>query len=748
MGQYKAQFISMILMIVLGIGMFVGFQMEWVSIERNTEDFFTETGFADYRLVSENGFSEEELQTIAQLDGVDAAARYLAVNAEVKQRAGDSVAMTVTTDPAVSGCKYISGAVYDPESEDGIWLSDRYAKENDISVGDPLTLVYKGLELSGTVRGLVKSGEYLICVRDESQLMPDFTTYGFAYLSPRFYEKTVGTAFYPQIHVLSSLSKADFIERVDQVLPVTPLILTRNEVASYVQAQGEANEGKTMGAVLPTLFLLIAVLTMVTTMHRLTAKEKTQIGTLKALGFRDRRIARHYTSYALAVGLIGTVFGVALGYGVAWYIMNPDGMMGTYFDMPAWKLYLPWFCVVILLAMLALLTLIGYLSVRQILHGNAADALRPYAPKRMKPLLLERTKLFHRFSFGTRWNLRDVMRHKSRTAMSLVGIIGCMIILVCAFGMRDTMDGFLDLYYNGALGYNSRIYLAEDATQEQKEALLERYDGDWSASLSVQLEEKTVSLDIYELPHDMVRFPAKSGKYTELKDDGAYVCLRIADEFGLSVGDRFTVSPYGSDAEYTLRVAGLIRSVSESVVITPEYAAAVGIPVHPDTIYTESESVAADAAIKSVQSRQAVMDSFDTFTEIMDTMIWLFVAGALLLGVIVLYNLGVMSYTERYREMATLKVIGFRDAKIGRLLIGQNMWLSIVGAVVGLPAGVGVLSYMLDKLAGEYEMKLMLGWRTYVFSLLLTFGMSLLVGLLVSRKNRKIDMVEALKGAE
>ena len=412
MGQYKAQFISMILMIVLGIGMFVGFQMEWVSIERNTEDFFTETGFADYRLVSENGFSEEELQTIAQLDGVDAAARYLAVNAEVKQRAGDSVAMTVTTDPAVSGCKYISGAVYDPESEDGIWLSDRYAKENDISVGDPLTLVYKGLELSGTVRGLVKSGEYLICVRDESQLMPDFTTYGFAYLSPRFYEKAVGTAFYPQIHVLSSLSKADFIERVDQVLPVTPLILTRNEVASYVQAQGEANEGKTMGAVLPTLFLLIAVLTMVTTMHRLTAKEKTQIGTLKALGFRDRRIARHYTSYALAVGLIGTVFGVALGYGVAWYIMNPDGMMGTYFDMPAWKLYLPWFCVVILLAMLALLTLIGYLSVRQILHGNAADALRPYAPERMKPLLLERTKLFHRFSNFHYTSFREIPQLK------------------------------------------------------------------------------------------------------------------------------------------------------------------------------------------------------------------------------------------------------------------------------------------------------------------------------------------------
>lgn len=142
------------------------------------------------------------------------------------------------------------------------------------------------------------------------------------------------------------------------------------------------------------------------------------------------------------------------------------------------------------------------------------------------------------------------------------------------------------------------------------------------------------------------------------------------------------------------------------------------------------------------------MDSFDSFVGMMNMMIIILVLGALVLGIVVLYNLGVMSYTERYREMATLKVVGFKDKKIGQLLIGQNLWLSVIGILIGLPAGIGTLAYLLKALAGEYEMRMAISPQTVIISVLLTAGISLLVGWMVSRKNRKIDMVEALKGAE
>lgn len=755
MGLYKAQFISMILMIALGIGVFVGFNMEWVSIEKNMTSFFRDTGYADYRVVSEAGFSEDDFNKIAAIEGVNQATRYLSVNADVKEKDGDNVALTVTTDEQVSGFLVTEGEAYDKTSKDGIWLSDKYAASNDIKIGDNLTFVYKNIEIKGAVKGLIKAGEYMICVRDESQLMPDYTTYGFAYISPALYRDAANIEFYPQINMISDLEKKDLIEKVDRALGSTVMVYTKDETISYSEAKGEATEGKTMGSILPVLFLLIAVLTMVTTMHRLTAKEKTQIGTLKALGFKDKRILRHYTSYAFMVGILGSAIGIVLGYGVAYFIMNPDGMMGTYLDMPEWNLYFPWFCYIVLAALIALLTLIGFLSVKQMLKGTAADALRPYSPKKMKPMLIERAGLFHRLSFGTRWNMRDIMRHKSRTAMSLIGIIGCMILIVASLGMGDTMNAFLKLYYDGATNYATRIYLAEEATDEDRETICKKYDGDWSSSTGVQMqasngEEKSVSLDIYGIKKDKVRFPDRNAEYLDIGEDGAYICMRLADEFKLSEGDLFVVSPYGSDREYTLKVAGIIRSVSECIVMTPAYADSIDFSYVMDSVYTDTakSDIAADRSVKSVLSKQAIMDSFNTFTDLMNTMIVVLIAGALLLGVIVLYNLGVMSYTERYREMATLKVVGFKDKKIGKLLIGQNLWLSLIGILIGLPAGMGTLAYLLNALAGEYEMKLAISVQTVLYSIILTMGMALLVSLMVSRKNKKIDMVEALKGAE
>lgn len=750
MGLYRAQFISMIIMIAIGTGIFVGFNMEWYSIEGNTSSFFEKTGYADFRIISEKGYSAADLKKISDIDGVDNAGRYVSIAADVKERKDDAVALTVTTNEKVSGVLITYGEKYDAKSTDGIWLSDKYAEANDLKIGDSITLAYKGIEMKGVIKGLVKAGEQLICVRDSSQLMPDYNTFGFAYISPVMYEKTIGRDYYPQINVVSSMSKKDFTGKADDALGNTAMILAKDESASYSNAHGEVEEGQTMGSILPTLFLLIAVLTMVTTMHRLTVKEKTQIGTLKALGFKNRRILRHYTSYAFMIGIIGSAIGVGLGFFIAWYIMNPDGMMGTYFDMPEWKLYIPSFCYYILAAIIVVLTLIGFLSVRKMLNGTAADALRPYSPKKMKPMIIERTKLFHKLSFSTRWNLRDIVRHKSRSAMSLLGIVGCTLLIMASFGMRDTMNSFLDTYYDGAMKYSSRIYFTENATNEQKNRLAEKYDADLSASVSVQAEEKTVSVDVYKIEHELVAFPGDNMDYVKLPDDGALICERLADQFDVKEGDELTFSPFGTDNEYTVKISKIMRSVSESIAISSDYAKEIKLPFAFDSAYTKTQKsdISADTCIKSIQSKQMIMDSFETFIDIFNTMIIILVLGALVLGIVVLYNLGVMSYTERYREMATLKVVGFKDKKIGQLLIGQNLWLSVFGVILGIPAGIGALDYLLKALAGEYEMKMQVSVLSVAISIALTVGMSLLVSLMVSRKNKKIDMVEALKGAE
>jgi putative ABC transport system permease protein len=482
-------------------------------------------------------------------------------------------------------------------------------------------------------------------------------------------------------------------------------------------------------------------------MHRIATKEKTQIGTLKALGFKNRRILRHYTSYGLFIGIVGTLFGVGLGYAVCSVIMSEGGMMGTYFDMPDWSAVIPEFCYPVLAVTIVLLTLISYLSVRRQLKGTAADALRPYAPKKMRKIFFERFRFWNKFSFGTKWNIRDLSRHKSRSAMTLFGIVGCMVLMVGGLGMRDTMSGFLDLLNNDISNYTTKVNLVDDADLDKSKKLIKELDGDWESLTGISLDGDTISLDIIHNPKDMLNVIDEDNNRIKLSDRGVYLCLRLKDK--AEIGDTITFSPYGSKKTYKAEVLGYNRSVmTESITMSDKLADKLKIDYSVSAIYTDKKTneIKSSDLISGKQDKAQLMETFNSFVQIMDSMVVILVIAAAVLGIVVLYNLGVMSYVERSRELATLKVLGFRNRTIGRLLISQNIWLTFIGVTVGLPAGVLVLRWLITALAGEYEMKLMLGALTYSVSILLTFGVSLMVGLMVAKKNKKIDMVEALKG--
>ena len=737
----------MVIMIAIGVGIFLGFNIEWKSLETDALGFLADTDYADYRLYAEGGFSDDDIKQIKNIDGVDAATRYFSVNVGIKDTK-KSVTLNVSEDYTVSTMMITDGAEYD-QSSNGIWLSDKFANANNIKIGDTLTFTYMGIEISGEIVGLCKSGENLVCVADENQLMPDYEAHGFAYISPQKLENALGFAFYPQINMISDLDKETLEERVKDATGTTLLVTTKDEHNAYAGVKSEAEEGKTMGSILPVLFLAIAILTMVTTMHRIAANEKVQIGTLKALGFRDRKILLHYTSYGLVIGIIGIGIGIGLGFLIASLIISPTGMMSTYLDMPDWSLHMPAFCVPVMIATLAFLTLISFLSVKKMLRGTAADALRPYTPKVMKKSVIEILPFWKKLSFGTKWNVRDILRHKARSAMTLVGVVGCMILLVGGLGMKDTMGSFLDMLDRDISNYETKVGLTETATNEDAKALAEALNGDWQASSGISYEGKTVAMEIYNADHNKIRFLTEDNEITELSDDGVYLCLRLKDT--ANIGDTIEFSPYGSEETYTVKVAGYLRSlVAENIVMTDTYADSLGIDYHIGSIYTDtsSENIESSSIISGKQEKQMIMDSYDTFMEIMNLMIVILVVAAIVLGIVVLYNLGVMSYVERHRELATLKILGFRDKATGKLLVSQNIWLTFIGVLIGLVGGYGVLYVLVKALVSEYELSITIGIMTYIVSIALTFGVSLIVGLMVARRNKKIDMVEALKGAE
>ena len=783
--SYKSQFISMIIMITLGMGIFLGFNMEWFTIEYDTSKFFAETNYADYRLYSQEGFTSDELDKIASIDGIRAATRFLTVNLDIKGKENKSLALDVSENFTVSTFIVMDGEGYN-ESSDGFWLSDKFAAVNGYRIGDELTLEFQGMDISGKIVGLIKSGEHMICVADNNQIMPDYSTFGYAYISPLKLKKLIKNKIddtykkikksglssslidekldellnedtvdeitdmlFGQINLLSDIDKENLEEAVKDKLGRTIMVTPKDDHMVYKEAMGEATEGKTMGSIMPVLFLSIAILTMVTTMHRIATKEKIQIGTLKALGFKNRRILRHYTSYGLFIGIVGTGLGAVLGYIVCKLVMSEDGMMGTYFDMPDWTAATPFFCYPVMIGTILFLTLISYLYVYRQLRGTAAETLRPYTPKKMRKTMLERTKLWERLRFGTRWNLRDLSRHNSRSFMTLFGIVGCMVLMVGGLGMRDTMAGFLDLLDNDISNYATKINLVDNADGAEAKELAAEVNGDWESLSGISLGGDTVSLDVVHNPHQKLNIIDEDNRRIDLGDDGVYLCLRLKDK--AKIGESISFSPYGSKDTYTVKVIGYNRSImTESVTITDTLADQLGIDYSPTAIYTDvkTDDIPSSELISGKQNKALLMETFKSFVSIMDGMVVILVIAAAVLGIVVLYNLGIMSYVERYRELATLKVLGFRNKHIERLLISQNIWLTVIGVIIGLPAGVGALKWMISALAGEYEMKMMLGPLTYCVSIILTFGVSLFVGFMVSNKNKKIDMVEALKGSE
>ena len=205
---------------------------------------------------------------------------------------------------------------------------------------------------------------------------------------------------------------------------------------------------------------------------------------------------------------------------------------------------------------------------------------------------------------------------------------------------------------------------------------------------------------------------------------------------------------FDTNESYKVKIIGIIRSLSKSIVLTTNTAKDINYDFKINTIYSVNENIENSDLINNVQTKNNIIKSFDTYMDIMNAMVILFIIAALVLGAVVLYNLGVMSYMERYREMSTLKVVGFKDQKIGNLLISQNLWITFVGLILGVPIGVYFLKFMIFKMASEYEMVTHVYLLTYIVTIVLIIALSFVVSVLIAKKNKKINMVESLKGIE
>ena len=533
-------------------------------------------------------------------------------------------------------------------------------------------------------------------------------------------------------------------------------IINIEDTSSYVAYQGEIDEGKTYVGVFSGIFLFIAILASLTTMTRVVKNGRTQIGTLKALGFSNRRILLHYIGYGFWISVIASIVGLVLGYFAIGNIFIGTEM--DFFEIPNGHPAMDSSCYYVAAIVVIVVALITFITCRSILKENPAETLRTKIPSvKGKTLNLTKKGLFKKLSFTSIWNLRDILRNKMRTFMGLAGVVGCCALIVCSFGMLDSMNFFVKLQFEDLYNFNYKLNIKEGISNEEYNSLYEKYGSKTSQSIGIEIRDKDSKRESNNIlitdAGDYLRFVDNKNKIKDKPtDDGIYVTYKLAETNNYKLGDEIEWHIYGDSKYYKSKIIGFNKDPqNQNVSMTKKYLESLEIEYKPDALYTNNDLSKTKEIknIETIQNINSLKEGMTGMLSMMRTMLIMIIGIAILLGSVIIYNLGILSYTEKEYQFATLKVLGFKDKQIENIFIKQNNWIAIISIIIGLPAGFYLTDWLFKTAIEEhYDFCAFITTRTYIIAAIGTFIVSYLVSKFLARKIKKIDMVTSLKGNE
>ncbi len=775
-----SQFITIFLMIMIGIMAYSGIKAYMDGMQETADKFYSENNLFDLNVMGY--LNHDDLDAIKKIDNVK--------DAELK------LSVTATTDNDktlllnfIESNNISKFYVYDGESFDfnkkGIWLDNFYCEENNIKVGDIILVKYDGMELHEKVLGRINVPDHLYDTRDESELYPDRKEFGFAYMStneitedyikslvmkesnitdekifdvvmPNFNYKEYITFSNIMVDVLNNEKRDEVKQAIEDKVINAKAVINVEDTTSYVTYQGEIDEGKTYVGVFSGIFLFIAMLSVITTMTRVVKKQRTQIGTLKALGFSNNRILFHYIGYGFWISIFASVIGLILGY---LFIGNVFiNLEMEFFEIPNGHPAMNISSYYVALGVIGVVALITYITGRSILKENPAETLRTKIPSiKGKALNITKKRFFKKLSFESIWNVRDILRNKMRTFMGLAGVVGCCTLIVCALGMLDSMNFFVKLQFEDLYNFDYKLNLKENLSDNELETLYDKYGNNTSKSLGIEIKNtdgKRESNNIFVTDAgDYVRFVDNKNRIKDKPtDDGVYVTYKLANNKGYKIGDKITWHIYGDSKYYTSKIIGFNKDPqNQNVSMTRKYLESLKIEYQPDALYTNVD-LSKTSEIKNVETIQnidSLKEGMNGMLSMMKTMLVLIIGIAVLLGGIIIYNLGILSFSEKEYQFATLKVLGFKDKQIENIFIKQNNWIAIISIILGLPMGFYLTDWLFKTAIEEhYDFGANITIKTYIISAIGTFIVSLLVSKFLAKRIKKIDMVTSLKGNE
>ena len=745
--NHKIQFISIFLMAFLGVYVFAGFGAESFGFEETASTYYGETNLADGWIYASD-LDDDFVDKVNALSSTNDSERKLIVNSIADFDNDPDITLHFLEDDDISKFYLVKGEEFNLSDGDGVWLDIRFAESKNLTVGDNISFTFEGMTIEKEIKGLGYSPEHLYQTSDSS-MIPDYDKMGFAYMSYKAFP--ISDVPYDVLLVKYDGNSSNYEKQVDNDLTRDySSFLPRAQHPSFAEFQDETEQHQMMTDVIPVIFIIISMLTLLTTMTRIINNQRMQIGVLKALGFKNRTIMFHYISYGFWMVLAGSILGLVLGPLTLPPIMFEE--MADLYSIPYWLTGFNISFIFVTVLMVVLAALISYLACRNIVNESPSSAIRPKVPKVSTSGFLEKLGLWKKFSFNVRWNYRDAKRNKFRALMSIVGVLACTLIIVASFGCMDGFDEMKEWSYDDINHYSSKLVLEENATVSQIDYIAEDVGGEKLMESSIEIKSGDVKKSgvITVLDDNKLYTPTDDDKNPiKISDNEVSISKKMAQLLDVKEGDTVKWHIMGSD-EWVSTKVGNIHSdpTSQGIIVTKEKLDDLGLNYTVTSIISSDNVDKNYSGVKTIFSMDSLTDSWDDMMESSMTIIYLLAVFASLLSVIVLYNLGLLSFTEIKREFATLKVLGFKSSQLRKLLLTQNLWFTTIGFVIGVPLGREVLQYLWGTMGDSFYLKATISIKTLIITFLITYVVSILVNLMFSGKIKKLNMVESLKDNE
>ena len=553
-------------------------------------------------------------------------------------------------------------------------------------------------------------------------------------------------------------------------------VLDRTSHYSSATYKGTIEQMQAIANIFPVFFLLVAALVCLTTMTRMVDEQRGQIGVMRALGYSEFKCASKYLIYAALATIIGEILGTIFGMMVFPPIIYTLWRM--MYILPDLKFEIPWKLVITSsLIFLVVMELTTYNACRKDTKEVPAQLLRPKAPKLGKSTFIEKIGfIWKHLSFTWKITVRNLIRYKKRFFMTVFGVAGCTALLVTGWGVRDSVKAMVDIQFDDIIYYDGIVSVGDEVTVSEFNSLVQDIKNrddvknvismmDYNAVIDNDSEEETVYVYAFENSQDITGFlnlrTRKNHTPIELNDHGVVISEKLAENLGLSVGDSISLESKDG-VKKDVKVSGICEMyIQHYVFMTQNYyneifdtkgsSNAICVEINGDDTVSLNfqKDIVNHDYVNSITFNESVLNNFRTMANSLDLVVWVLLIASMSLAFVVLGNLTNVNISERQREIATLKVLGFRKNEVQNYIYKENNVLTFIGAIVGIPVGTLLHHYIMRQVEMDY---IMFGRSvqplSYLYSVTFTIVFGLLVNFFMRKKLKNIDMIESLKSVE